>query len=125
MPPCGNCQACSLTRFPQKTSFRELTRTIPTFGRYPSRSIMTITQKLFDLTGFFHKAAMKRNGAAFAQSCPLNQQALFGMRIEALQDLHKTQELEAIARLQQASLLAQFLPAQLGGPALEPEHDNV
>src|SRR5688500_15574930 len=44
MPPCGNCHESCLMRFPQKTSFFEFSRIIPTFERYPLRSIIQFTR---------------------------------------------------------------------------------
>ena len=49
MPPCGNCQECSRTRLPQKTSFFQLQRMMPTLGRYPSRSITITTPHYLQL----------------------------------------------------------------------------
>src|SRR6185437_7650342 len=53
MPPCGNCQESCLIRLPQNTSFFEFSRIIPTFERYPLRSIMRFT-RLIRMDRFFH-----------------------------------------------------------------------
>src|SRR5512139_3394279 len=52
MPPCGNCHECCLTRLPQKTSLRLLSRMMPTFGRYPSLSSMPTPEPLESATHY-------------------------------------------------------------------------
>ena len=55
MPPWGNCQESCLIRLPQNTSFFEFSRMMPTFERYPLRSIMRFTRLIrHNRIRFFH-----------------------------------------------------------------------